>query len=170
MRYHTLLAALLFGCTSAIPVKNSSQINAAETSSLAVGVVTEENFRHVDLSSRARWPLNRDVVTVLLQSVRLAIYRFTLSARGDGPLHDMAFPYEKPDGRVSLNIKAFSNLLHMTLGSSFYAVLQLLRAMLHPTEPGEGLFETRWLILRVSPRRQDVPIGSLELTVPNIIK
>ncbi|KAL8636392.1 MAG: hypothetical protein Q9228_006206 [Teloschistes exilis] len=58
----------------------------------------------------------------------------------------------------------------MTLGSSFYAILQLLRAMLNPTQPGEGLLETRWLILRISPRGQDVPMGSLELVVPNIVK
>lgn len=170
MRYHTLIVALLFGCASSIPLKNASHINATETSSLAVGVVSDKNFGHVDLSSRARWPLNRDVVTVLLQSVRLAIYRFTLSSQGDGPLVDMTFPYHRPDGRLSLSIKAFSYQLRMTLGSSFYTVLQLLRAMLNPTQPGEGLFETRWLILRISPRGQDIPMGSLELVVPNIVK
>ncbi|KAI4243522.1 MAG: hypothetical protein LQ352_007013, partial [Teloschistes flavicans] len=57
----------------------------------------------------------------------------------------------------------------MTLGSSFYGVMQLLRAMLHPTKPSEGLFETRWMILRIEVRGGEVPLGSLELSIPNVV-
>lgn len=163
MRNITILAVCSLGLASTILADESTSTKVTEPSPVSLGVIQATDIAHVPLGRGQPLPPGQTIY--FLHIVRLGLYRMTVQAHGDVDLaEERTFRYEKRDANLKLDIKPFTNMVHMTLGSSFYGVSELMQSMLRPHFPGEGFFETNWMISRLGTAGYDVPMGYIAIS------
>lgn len=163
MRYIAILAVCSLGLASTILADESTSTNVTEPSAVSLGVIQATDIGHVPLSQGQPLPPGQTIY--FLHIVRLQLYRMTVQAHGDVDLAEArTFRYEKIDANLKLDIRPLTNTVHMTLGSSFYGVWELMQSMLSPHHPGEGFFETNWMISRLGTAGYDVPMGYIAIS------
>lgn len=163
MRYIAIWAVFSLGFASIILADEPAPTNAGEPSAVPLGVIQATDISHVQLDQGQ--PLPPGQTTYFLHIVRLELYRMTVQARGDVDLAGVrTFRYDKVDANLKLDIKPFTNWVHMTLGTSFYGVWELMQSMLHPVHQGGGFFETNWMISKKGVLGRNIPMGYIVIS------
>ncbi len=163
MRYIATMAVLSLGLASTILANEPTSTNATAVS---LGVIQATDISHVQLSQGQRLPPGQTIY--FLHIARLELYRSTVQAQGDMDLpQERNYRYEKVDANLKLSIKPFTNRIYMTLGSSFYGVWELMQSMLYLHHPGDGFFETKWMISKMGFGGRNVPMGYIAISNAN---
>lgn len=162
VRYIAILAIFSLRFASTILAVESTPTNAGESSAVPLGVIQAPDISHVQLETGQPLPPGQTIY--FLHIVRLELYRLTVQARGDVDLDERTFCYDESDANLKLNIKPFTHRNHMTLGSSFYGVWELMRSMLRPHQQGDGFFETKWMISKTGTRGRNIPMGYIAIS------
>lgn len=140
MRCIRFLVALLFKLLSVVQVGGAPLTSAAGELAASLGIIQPGDIE-IHRLFRGR-PLSQTFAVYTLYLAQLKLYRRTVYNYGDA---------EQPPinigmvGALRLEIRPIARN-HMTLGSSFYGVYQILRTILHPEDPADGCFESKWRI------------------------
>lgn len=161
-RYIGILAIFSLGFASTILAVEPTTANAGESSAVQLGVIQATNISHIQLNTGQPLPPGQTVY--FLHVVRLALYRLTVQACGDVDLEKRTYLYDEIDAKLELDIKPFTNRNHMTLGSSFCGVWELMQSMLRPNQQGDGFFETDWMISKRRASGHNVPMGYIDIS------